>query len=127
MTQKELDEYIKLQDKFQSRSEAICKILKPLNSSYDYLSDFYIEGDKVYGEGYEYWSYGGCERHSASFSLSYICMSDNNIKEYVNEVIRKREEVRLANQTRMQKINTERLEKQDREEYERLKKKYGDS
>lgn len=124
MTQKELDKYIKLQEKFQLRCEAICEILKPLNRSYGYLSDFYIEGDKVYGEGDEYWSYGGREHHSASFPLSCICMPDNNIGEYVNEVIRKREEVRLSNQTRIQEINTERLEKQEREEYERLKKKF---
>lgn len=118
MTQKELDKYIKLQDKFQLRCEAICEILKPLNSSYGYLSDFEIDEDKVYGEGDEYWSYGGHEHHSASFPLSCICMSDSKIKEYVKEEIRKKKEARLAEQARIQKI---------REEYERLKRKYGDS
>lgn len=127
MTRKELDKYIELQDKFQLRCEAICEILKPLNSSYGYLSDFEIDGDKVYGEGDEYWQYGGHEHHSASFPLSCICMLDSKIKEYVNEEIRKKEEAKLAEQARIQKINAERLEKQEREEYERLKKKYGDS
>lgn len=129
MTQKELDRYIKLQEKFQLRCEAICEILKPLNSSYGYLSDFELDvyDAKVYGEGDEYWQYGGHEHHSASFPLSCICMSDSKIKEYVNEEIRKKEEAKLAEQARIQKINAERLEKQEREEYERLKKKYGDS
>lgn len=124
MTQKELDKYIKLQDKFQLRCEAICEILKPLNSSYGYLCDFEIDGDKVYGEGDEYWSYGGHEHHSATFPLSCICMSDSKIKEYVDEEIRKKMEARLAEQVRMQEINARRLEKQEREEYERLKKKF---
>ena len=45
MTQKELDKYIKLQEKFQLRCEAICKILEPLNSNYSYLSDFELDAD----------------------------------------------------------------------------------
>lgn len=126
MTQNELDKYIKLQNKFQLRCEAICEMLKPLNYSYCYLSDFYIDGDKVYGEGDEYWAYGGHDHHCASFPLSCIYMSDSKIKEYVREEIRKKEEAKLAEQARIQKINAERLEKHEREEYERLKKKYGD-
>lgn len=127
MTQNELDKYIELYDKFQLRCEDVCKILKPLNSSYVYLSEFDIEEDEVYGRGYEYFDYGEPEYHSASFPLSCICMPDDKIKEYVKEEIRKKEEARLAEQARIQKINTERLEKQERKEYERLREKYGDS
>lgn len=76
MTQKELDKYIKLQDKFQLRCEAICEILKLLNCNYGYLYDFYIEGDKVYGEGDEYWGYGGHEEHHGEFPLKFIYTSN---------------------------------------------------
>lgn len=127
MTQKELDKYIKLQEKFQLRCEAICNILKPINNSYYYLSDFYIDGDKVYGEGDEYWQYGGHEHHSGTFPASYLCMSDDDLKKIAEDELKKREEARLARlaeQARIQKINAERLEKQEREEYERLKKKF---
>lgn len=126
MTQKELDRYIKLQEKFQLRCEAICEILKPLNSSYGYLSDFELDvyDAKVYGEGDEYWQYGGHEHHSCAFPVSYLCMSDDAIKKIAEDELKKREEARLAEQTRIQKINAERLEKQEREEYERLKKKF---
>lgn len=127
MTQEELDKYIELQEKFQLRCETICEILKPLNSHYNYLSEFYIEEDEVYGQGYEYFDYGEPEYHSASFPLSCICMSDNKIKEYVKEEIRKKEKARLAERVRIQKISAEWLEKHEREEYERLKKKYGDN
>lgn len=118
MTQKELDKYIKLQDKFQLRCEAVCEILKPLNDSYYYLSEFYIDGDKVYGEGDEYWQYGGHEHHCASFPVSYLCMSDDALKKTVEDELKKREEAKEAERLRMQKFH----EKRDREEYERLKK-----
>lgn len=118
MTQKELDKYIKLQDKFQLRCEAVCEILKPLNDSYYYLSEFYIDGDKVYGEGDEYWQYGGHEHRCASFPVSYLCMSDDAIKKTVEDELKRREEAKEAERLRMQKFH----EKRDREEYERLKK-----
>lgn len=129
MTQKELDKYIKLQDKFQLRCEAICKILEPLSYSYGYLSDFELDvyDAKVYGEGDEYWQYGGHEHHSCAFPVSYLCMSDDDIKKIAEDYLddlKKKEEARLAEQARIQKINAERLEKQEREEYERLKKKF---
>lgn len=118
MTQKELDKYIKLQDKFQLRCEAVCEILKPLNDSCYYLSEFYIDGDKVYGEGDEYWQYGGHEHHCASFPVSYLCMSDDALKKTVEDELKRREEAKEAERLRIQKFH----EKQDREEYERLKK-----
>lgn len=122
MTQKELDKYIKLQDKFQLRCEAICEILRPLNYSYYYLSEFYIDGDKVYGEGDEYWQYGGHEHHCASFPVSYLCMSDDDLKKIVEDDLKKREEAKEAERLRIKKIQEEFQEKRDRQEYERLKK-----
>lgn len=122
MTQKELDKFIKLQDKFQLRCEAICKILEPLNYSYGYLSDFYIDGDKVYGEGDEYWQYGGHEHHSTSFPVSYLCMSDDAIKNTVEDELKRREEAKLEELKRRENAAEILQKKRDREEYERLKK-----
>lgn len=122
MTQKELDKYIKLQEKFQLRCEAICKIIKPLNDSYYYLSDFEIDGDKVYGEGDEYWQYGGCESHSGSFPVSYLCMSDDDLKKIVANELKRREEAKLEELKRRENAAAILQKKRDREEYERLKK-----
>ena len=120
MTQKGLDKYIKLQEKFQLRCEAICKILEPLSYSYGYLSDFELDvyDAKVYGEGDEYWQYGGHEHHSCAFPVSYLCMSDDAIKKIVEDELKRREEAKEAERLRIQKFH----EKRDREEYERLKK-----
>ena len=124
MTQKELDRYIKLQDKFQLRCEAICEILKPLNSSYGYLSDFELDvyDAKVYGEGDEYWQYGGHEHHSCAFPVSYLCMSDDDIKKIVEDELKKREEAKLEELKRRENAAAILQKKRDREEYERLKK-----
>lgn len=122
MTQKELDKYIKLQDKFQLRCEAVCEILKPLNDSYSYISDFEIDGDKVYGEGDEYWSYGGHEHHCATFPVSYLCMSDDVLKKTVEDELQRREEAKLEELKRRENAAAILQKKRDREEYERLKK-----
>ena len=124
MTQKELDKYIKLQEKFQLRCEAICKILEPLNYNYGYLSDFEIDvyEAKVYGEGEEYWQYGGYESHSGSFPVSYLCMSDDAIKKIVEDELKRREEAKLEELKRRENAEAILQKKRDREEYERLKK-----
>lgn len=126
MTQKELDKYVKLQEKFQLRCEAICKILEPLSYSYGYLSDFELDvyDAKVYGEGDEYWQYGGHEHHSCAFPSSYLCMSDDAIKKIVEDELKKREQAKEAERLRIQKLQKEVQEKRDKEEYERLKKKF---
>lgn len=122
MTQKELDKYIKLQEKFQLRCEAICEMLKPINYNYYYLSDFYIDEDKVYGEGDAYWQYGGHEHHSSTFPASYLCMSDDAIKKIVEDELKRREEAKLEELKRRENAAAILQKKRDREEYERLKK-----
>lgn len=126
MTQKELDTYIKLQEKFQLRCEAICEILRPLNYNYYYLSDFELDVDDatVYGEGDEYWQYGGHEHHTGAFPSSYLCMSDDDLKKIVEDDLKKREEAKEAERLRIKKIQEEFQEKRDRQEYERLKNKF---
>ena len=42
MTEKDVQDYILLQDKFQARCEEVCGLLIPLNDSYKCLSDFEI-------------------------------------------------------------------------------------
>ena len=120
MTQNELDKYIELQEKFQNRCEAICKILKPLNNHYEYLSDFEIVEDEIHGTGDEYWGYGGHETHFSTFPLKFICTPDEEIEKYVSDTLAERErKLKLINDVK----EIEKLKK-EKEEYERLKKKF---
>lgn len=125
MTEKDVQDYILLQDKFQARCEKVCKLLRPLHDSYRYLSEFEISDNEVWGEGDEYIVYGEFEHHSAKFPLSFLWKDDEEIKQYVEDELKKREQEKETERLRVQKIQEEFQEKRDREEYERLNKKFG--
>jgi len=124
MTKDELFDYINLQDKFQNKCEHICSLLSSVNNSYKYLSDFEIYEEEIHGEGDEYWSYGGHEHYSEKFPLKLVYSSDKEIKKYVEEELKKKLHAEEVERRRIQKIAQERQEKKDRQEYERLKKKF---
>lgn len=124
MTEKDVQDFILLQDMFQARCETVCGLLKPLNYSYIYLSEFEISDNGVWGEGDEYVGYGETERHSAKFPSSFLWKDDKEIEQYVDDELKKREQAKEAERLRIQKLQEEAQEKRDREEYERLKKKF---
>jgi hypothetical protein len=125
MRYKDVEDYILLQAMFQARCEDVCWLLRPLNDSYGYLSEFEISDNEVWGEGDEYWQYGGHEHHSQKFPSNFLWKNDEEIKQYVEDELKKREQAKEAERLRIQKLQEEAQEKRDREEYERLKKKFG--
>ena len=124
MRYEDVQDYILLQDMFQVRCEDVCRLLRPLNDSYGYLSEFEISDNEVLGEGDEYVGYGGSEHHSANFPSNFLWKDDEDIKQYVEDELKKREDAKEAERLRIQKLQEEAQEKRDREEYERLKKKF---
>jgi hypothetical protein len=121
MTKRELDLYEKLQDTFQTRCETICRILGPLNNSYNHLVDFEINGALVCGEGMEYWSYGGEENHYGHFPKEYLYTNDSVIQKVVDDELKKREEAKAHKKEIDEQLKAEK----EKTEYERLKKIYG--
>lgn len=118
MTEKDVQDYIQLQDMFQARCEEVCGLLSKLNDSYKYLDTFEITDDKVFGEGDEYYGYGGHRHWLRRFPLNCLWKDDEEIKQYVEDELKKREEAKEAERLRIQKIQEEFQEKRDREEYE---------
>jgi hypothetical protein len=125
MTEKDVQDYILLQDMFDARCEEVCGLLTPLNDSYSYLDDFEITDNEVFGEGEEYYGYGGYEHHSQRFPLNFLWKDNEEIKQYVEDELYRRERAKEEERLRNEKLVEEALEKRDREEYERLKKKFG--
>lgn len=125
MRYEDVQDYILLKDMFQARCETICKLLIPLNYSYRYLDEFEIDDNEVWGEGDEYLGYSETDRHSAKFPSSFLWKDDEEIEKYVKDELKKREQAKEAERLRIQKIQEEAQEKRDREEYERLKAKFG--
>lgn len=122
MTEKQITELETLYDIFKRRCEEVCEILTPLNPSYKFLYDFEFDGDNIFGEGYEYWQYGGEERHAASFPKRFLYTSNSYIQKYVDSEIKRKEEEKLARE----KMHQENIEKMERRQLEALKKKYGE-
>ena len=112
------------QQEFQRRCEEVCRMLTPLNDSYRYLETFEIIDNEVYGEGDEYYGYGGHEHHSQKFPSNFLWKDDEEIKQYVEDELKRREQEKEAERLRIQRIQEEAQEKRDIEEYERLKKKF---
>lgn len=124
MTQKDVKDYILLQDMFLARCEEVCGLLTPLNDSYRHLDTFEIIDNEVFGEGDEYYGYGGYVHCSQRFPLNCLWKDDKEIKQYVEDELKKREQAKEVERLRIQKLRDEVQEKRDREEYERLKKKF---
>lgn len=125
MRYEDVQDYILLQDMFRARCEEVCGLLTPLNDSYRYLDTFEIIDNEVFGEGDEYYGYGGHEHRSQRFPLNCLWKDDEEIKQCVEDELKKREQAKEKERLRIQKLQEEAQEKRDRDEYERLKKKFG--
>ena len=125
MRYKDVQNYILLQAMFQARCEEVCGLLTPLNDYYRYIDTFEIGDNEVWGEGDVYVGYGGSEHHSAEFPLRFLWETDKEIKQYVEDELKKRREAEQAERLRIQQMQEAFQEKRDREEYERLKAKFG--
>lgn len=115
MTEKQVKNFLSLNEKFIDRCCEVCQLLLPLDDSFGCLDTFEPDGDFVYGEGDEYWSYGGHEHHGQKFPLEYLWLKDDEIKTRVNKAVEDKE-----------KQIKERKEKEQREQLERKYKQYED-
>ena len=75
-------------------------------------------------EGDEYLGCGEYDHYSQKFSSNFLWKDDEEIKQYVEDELKRREQAKEAERLRIQKLREEVQEKRDREEYERLKKKF---
>ena len=121
MTKRELEKFEEMQDAFQTRCEAICRILTPLKDAYYYVYDFEITGVLVECTGVENWSYGGEIKYDASFPKEYIYMDDSEIQKIVDDELQRRADVISRKKANDEKLKVEK----EKAEYERLKKIYG--
>jgi len=120
MKKEELKQFLKLRDKFEDACSDICNELRHYDNNFMYVDDFYIDEDSVRCEGDEYWSYGGHEHHTKYFDIKLLTYSDDELKEYVSNLIlekNKKKEKDLAEKEQYQK-------EQELKELKRLKEKY---
>ena len=128
MTQKELEKYSELNEKFRSDCTRVAEILSDLKEpkQYDgcditYADNFYLCGEDVSWNGDEYWSYGGHEYHSGYFPKEYLTMTDDELRAIVEKENKKyAEEQEAKKKAKEEEKKAERLR-----QYEELKKEFG--
>ena len=87
MTQKEIDAFIELQNKFQLECEKISDELGRYKWSYGYLNVFTLAGDNIYGEGEEFdIMYEDSIHYSESFPVELLKMTDKERRAYVDNL-----------------------------------------
>ena len=120
MTKEELNQFMDLNDKFVNRCKEVAQIMKRCNYSYNYIDDWSLDGNSVYGTGYEYWNYGGHEAHSVWFDVTWLTKTDEELNKIADECL---EEQRREKE---QKLKEEEAKKREQElaELRRLQEKY---
>ena len=120
MTEEELKQYMDLNDKFINRCNEIAKIMNRCNYSYNYIDDWRLDGDDVYGTGDEYWNYGGHESHTVWFDVAWLTKTDEELNKIADEWLDKQR------REKEKKLKEDEAKKREQElaELKRLQEKY---
>lgn len=123
MTKEEFKQYSELQEKFAKDVDRVTSYLGKIDYDLKFIDYYYLDEDKqVHTFGEETWDFGGYERHYGYFNAEMLTWSDEQLREYVDEELKKYE-LELAAQAELAK---KKKEEEERKEFERLKAKYGE-
>jgi hypothetical protein len=119
MTKQEFEKFESLYDEFYNRCEVICQWLKNIDREFTDMSEFDIWDDGIHCKGYD-----DDDRlcYYKIFPAKFIYAPDSEIEEYVNNILKKRNEEREERERK----NQEDIERRERAELARLKEKYGE-
>ena len=122
MTQEEFQQYSELQKKFAKDVLRVVSFLKKIDYDLKFVSEFQLDDGMVYTHGWEYWAFQGSEEHHGEFDAEMLTWTDDELREYVEQIKKGKEEERVREEIE----KTRKKEEEERREYERLKEKYGD-
>lgn len=88
MTQEQIEQYKSINEIFYKECERVAKILSDYDvyteryetSNIQYAGSFSLNGDDIYWDGDEYWVYDECKNHNGDFPVSYLTMTDNELR-----------------------------------------------
>ena len=120
MNREELQQYIALNCIFEKDCERVCKEMTRFNGEFSEVWKFYLDSDTVFCEG-GYSCMGDWCEISESLPSELLTYSKEELTEYVDNLIKKREEEKQRELERKEKV----LREQYLKEYQRLKEKLG--
>ena len=120
MTKEEFKQYSELQEKFAKDVWRVISFLKEIDADLNFVSEFQLIDGSVKTHGWEYGTYQYQEEHYSFFDSEMLTWSDDELREYVEQIKKGKEEERVREEIEIAR----KKEEEERREYERLKEKY---
>ena len=127
MTEEGVKQQSELQLKVAKDVERVTKQLGKINDDSDYndlkfIDYYYLDEDgQVYTFGEETWSYGGYEKHYGDFDSEMLTWTDDELREYVEQIKKGKEEERVREEIEKKK----KKEEEKSSLWETLNEKFG--
>ena len=121
MTKEEFNQYSELQKKFDKDVLRVVSFLKEIDYDLKFVSEFQLDGGMVYTHGWEYWAFQGSEEHHGEFDAEMLTWTDDELRKYVDQVKKEKEEERARKEIEKTRMN----EEAERSLWEKLNEKFG--
>ena len=120
MTLEQIKLYKELQNELYESAERVAKYFVKINPSYEFIDSWKLDENKVEGSGTETWAYGGYEDHYVCFDTKWLYATNEELQNYVDSVLEKREKKRQKELKEKQ----DKAKEQKYQEYLELKKEF---
>lgn len=122
MTREEFKQYSELQEKFAKDVFRVVSFLKEIDEDLKFVSEFQLLDDgSIQTHGWEYWAFQGSEEHYGFFDSEMLTWTDEQLREYVEQIKKGKEEERVREEIEKAK----KKEEEERKIWERLNEKFG--
>lgn len=123
MTKEELKLYSELQEKFAADVSRVKDFLKEIDEDFEYVDMFYLRDDgmvETHGTMYD-GRYQYSEEHYGSFDLEMLTWTNEELRKYVDQVKKGKEEERVREEIE----KARKKEEEERSLWEKLNEKFG--
>lgn len=122
MTKEEFNQYSELQEKFAKDVFRVVSFLKEIDENLKFVSEFQLLDDgSIQTHGWEYWAFQGSEEHYGEFDAEMLTWTDDELRKYVDQVKKEKEEERAREEIEKIRMN----EEAERSLWEKLNEKFG--
>ena len=121
MTSKDIETYVDSRETFIQECKRVCNEMQRFDYDYIFLDTFEVNGNIVEGEGEEHLWGGEVETVYQSFPVELLELSNEVLKQYVDDLIKERENEEKRNK----QFTEDRQRAYDLAEFNRLKEKLG--